>query len=104
MSVPARPTIADPYPDARDAYPIVAAGGTPAVGLTAEAEPEPRLPGDHPPWARDIVSLSQRARDLFARLRPIALRIFFAWEHRVRSIFIGGRRLEIDSAGCYRAD
>jgi hypothetical protein len=82
----------------------VAAASTQPVQFDPEAEPEPRLPADHPAWARDVVSISQRARELFARLRPIAIRIFSAWEHRVRSIFVAVRRLSIDASGCYRAD
>ena len=75
-----------------------------AIAIDPEADIEPRLPSDHPAWARDVISLSQRARELFARLRPIAIRIYTAWEHRVRSIFVAGARLSIDIAGCYRLD
>jgi hypothetical protein len=95
---------AAPRADASDARPIVAASSPPPIQLDPEAEPESRLPSDHPPWARDVVSISQRARELFTRLRPVVVRIFSAWEHRVRSIFVAGRRLSIDASGCYRAD
>jgi hypothetical protein len=82
----------------------LATSGPPPVVLDPEAEPEYRLPNDHPAWARDVVSLSQRARALFTHLRPIVVKIFAAWEHRVRSIVVGGRTLSIDAGGCYRAD
>jgi len=75
-----------------------------AIAFDPDLDAEPRLPGDHPAWARDVVSLSQRAREMFARLRPVAVRIYTAWEHRVRSIFVAGRRLSVDQAGCYRVD
>ena len=75
------------------------------IGLPdLDAEPDYRLPSDHPAWARDVVSLSQRARALLANVRPIVLKVFSAWEHRVRSIVVGGRTLSVDLAGCYRAD
>ena len=90
--------------DVEDVRPIAAAASASPMQLDPEAEPQSRLPADHPAWARDVVSISQRARELFARLRPIAIRIFSAWEHRVRSIFVAGRRLSIDASGCYRAD
>ncbi len=82
----------------------LATTGPPPVALDPESEPECRLPNDHPAWARDVVSLSQRARALFATLRPIVLKVFTAWEHRVRSIMVGGRTLSIDAGGCYRVD
>jgi len=89
---------------AEDARPLGAAEPALPVQLDPEAEPDSRLPADHPAWARDVVSISQRARDLFARLRPVAIRIFSAWEHRVRSMFVAGRRVSIDASGSYRAD
>jgi len=77
---------------------------TVAIAFDPELDPEARLPGDHPAWARDVVSLSQRVRETFARLRPAVVRIYTAWEHRVRSILVGGHRLSVDLAGCYRLD
>lgn len=82
----------------------LATTGPPPVALDPDAEPQYRLPNDHPAWARDVVSLSQRARALFAQLRPIVVKVFAAWEHRVRSIVVGGRTLSVDAGGCYRAD
>lgn len=60
------------------------------------------LPGDHPAWMKDTLSISQRARALLAKLRPVALRVVTYWEHSVRSIICAGRRLSIDQSGSYR--
>jgi len=84
--------------------PALPPGAPVPVALDPEIEPESRLPVDHPAWARDVVSLSLRAREMFGRLRPVVVRIYTAWEHRVRSILVAGRRLSIDLAGCYRLD
>ncbi len=84
--------------------PALPPGAPVPVALDPEIEPESRLPSDHPAWARDVVSLSLRARELFARLRPVVVRIFTAWEHRVRSILVGGCRLSVDLSGCYRLE
>jgi hypothetical protein len=62
------------------------------------------LPNDHPPWPRDTVSLSQRARALFATLRPIAIRVVTFWEQRVRAIVVAGQTLTVDASGSYRLD
>jgi hypothetical protein len=62
------------------------------------------LPRDHPKWARDAVTLSQRAREIVARLRPVAVRILTFWDHRVRSAWIGGSRISIDPSGSYRVE
>lgn len=62
------------------------------------------LPRDHPKWARDAVTVSQRAREIIARLRPVVVKILTFWDHRVRSAFIGGSRVSIDPSGSYRAE
>jgi hypothetical protein len=59
------------------------------------------LPRDHPKWHADALSVSQRARELIARLRPVAVRVFTFWDHRVRSVTIGSARLQVDAAGSY---
>ncbi len=64
----------------------------------------PALPGDHPAWMRDAVSMSQRARALLAALRPVVLHVIGAWEHRVRSIVVGGRSMKVDASGSYRLE
>jgi hypothetical protein len=62
------------------------------------------LPGDHPPWMKDTLSLSQRARTLIAKLRPVVVRVIACFDHHVRSIVVGNGRLSIDSSGSYRLD
>ena len=64
----------------------------------------PALPSDHPAWLKDAVSLSQRARALVAKLKPAVIHVAAAWEHRVRTILIGGRALTVDASGSYRMD
>ena len=62
------------------------------------------LPRDHPKWAHDAVTVSQRAREIIARLRPVVVKILSFWYHRVRSAFVGTRRVSIDPSGSYRAE
>ncbi len=62
------------------------------------------LPHDHPPWVRDALTVSQRAKELIARLRPVVLRVLTFWDHRIRSIAIAGRRVGVDASGSYRVD
>ncbi|MBC5800096.1 MAG: hypothetical protein GIX03_06390 [Candidatus Eremiobacteraeota bacterium] len=62
------------------------------------------LPGDHPAWMKDTLSISQRARALLTKLRPVVLRVVTYWEHKARSIVCAGRRLSIDQSGSYRLD
>jgi hypothetical protein len=70
----------------------------------ADVDPELHgtLPRDHPRWQRDILSVSARARAVVAALRPAAVRVLTFWDHVVRSVHVGSRRLEIDPSGCYR--
>jgi hypothetical protein len=60
------------------------------------------LPQDHPRWVKDAVAVSQRARELIAKLRPIVLHVLSFWDHRVRSIMVGNRCVAVDPSGCYR--
>ena len=60
------------------------------------------LPRDHPAWQRDILSVSARARAVVAALRPVVVRVLTFWDHVMRSVSVGSRRLEIDPSGCYR--
>ena len=62
------------------------------------------LPNEHPRWVKDSLAVSQRARALVARLRPIAMRILTFWDHRVRSAFVGGLHVRIDPSGSYRVE
>jgi hypothetical protein len=67
----------------------------------AEFDSGTQLPRDHPKWVRDTLTVSQRARDLIARLRPIALAVLSFWDHRSRSAVVAGSRLCIDASGSY---
>jgi len=74
------------------------------VTAVGESEADSLLPRDHPKWARDAVTLSQRAREAIAKLRPVIVKVLTFWDHRVRSAFIGGARVCIDPSGSYRVD
>lgn len=75
------------------------------VAAIPEAELEtPLLPHDHPKWVKDTLTVSQRARELIGRLRPVAVRILTFWDHRIRSILIGSSHVSVDPSGCYRSD
>lgn len=62
------------------------------------------LPREHPAWVRDTLSVSQRARALFAQLRPIAIRVLTFWDHAVRSMRIGISKISVDASGSYRVE
>jgi hypothetical protein len=75
------------------------------VAAVPEAELETALlPQDHPRWVKDAIAVSQRAREIFAKLRPVALQVLCFWDHRIRSIVVADRRVAVDASGCYRAD
>ncbi|MBV9232988.1 MAG: hypothetical protein JO030_03005 [Candidatus Eremiobacteraeota bacterium] len=75
------------------------------VATVPEAELETALlPQDHPRWVKDAVAVSQRARELIAKLRPIVIRVLSFWDHQIRSIVVGDRRVSVDVSGCYHAD
>ena len=85
-----------------------AALATAPLAVTAahvpDADPDlhATLPRDHPAWQRDVLSVSARARAVIAALRPMAVCVLTFWDHVVRSISVGGRRIEVDPSGCYR--
>jgi hypothetical protein len=60
------------------------------------------LPRDHPVWQRDILSVSARARAVVAALRPVVVRVLTFWDHVLRGVAVGSRRVEVDPSGCYR--
>lgn len=75
------------------------------VPAIAQSEAETSLlPRDHPKWARDAVTVSHRAREIIARLRPVAIAILTFWDHRIRSVLIGGSRVSVDPSGSYRIE
>ena len=75
------------------------------VPAVADAELETGLPpNDQPRWVRDAVAVSQRARELVAKLRPVAVHVLSFWDHRIRAVVVGGRYVRVDASGSYRAD
>ncbi len=62
----------------------------------------PALPGDHPAWQRDVLSISGRARAVIAALRPLVVKVLHFWDHRLGGITLGARTLGVDASGCYR--
>lgn len=80
------------------------ASPTLSVGLDPEVDFGNNLPNDHPAWARDVLSLSQRFRAMLAEIKPAVIRVLTFWDHQVRSIHVGGRRLAVDASGSYRLE
>jgi len=75
----------------------------PVVAAIPDGELETALlPHDHPRWVKDAVAVSQRAREIIAKLRPVVIAVLSFWDHRIRSITIGDRRVDVDVSGCYR--
>ncbi len=62
------------------------------------------LPRDHPQWVKDSLSVSHRAHELLARLKPVIVHILTFWDHRVRSVFVGNSRVSVDPSGSYRIE
>ena len=90
------------HADAPGLQPVSSDAAVPAVG---EGSFEGTLlPRDHPKWNKDALTVSQRARDLIARLRPVVVKALTFWDHRIRSTVIGGRRVAVDPSGSYRAE
>ena len=73
-----------------------------AVAAVDGADLPATLPRDHPAWQRDVLSVSARARLVLAQLRPAVVRVLTFWDHVVRSVGVGSRRVEVDPSGCYR--
>jgi hypothetical protein len=77
----------------------------PVVPAVAQADLETTgLPHDHPRWVRDAIAVSQRARELLAKLKPVVVAVVSLWDHRLRCIVVGDRRVRIDPSGSYRVD
>ena len=62
----------------------------------------PPLPQEHPRWVKDAAAISQRARRLLEKLRPIAIAVMTFWDHGMRTLRFGDRTLSIDASGSYR--
>lgn len=80
-------------------------GATAPFALAPDDELEtPVLPREHPRWVKDALAVSQRARKLFAQLRPAAIKVMTFWDHQTtRAVTIAGQRLCVDSSGSYYA-
>ena len=92
-------------PNAALALQVGASRSQAVVPVVTEAELETALlPNDQPRWVKDAVAVSQRARDLIAKLRPAAVHVLSFWDHRIRAIVVGERRVAVDASGCYRID
>lgn len=91
--------LADPAPGN-----ALATGAVPPPAFDPDLEPGYRLPPEHPPWPRDAVSISARARTLLRELRPALIAMVSVWQHKVRAIVVGGRRVAVDATGSYRVD
>lgn len=90
------------YEPLANAY-IAAAGAAPVAPLLPDDELEtPPLPREHPKWVKDALLVSHRARQLLERVKPVAVRVLTFWDHAVRGISIGNRRLTVDPSGSYR--
>jgi len=63
-----------------------------------------RLPREHPRWVKDALAISQRARVLLTRLKPLAVRVLTFWDHHVRGLRVGNRSLSVDGSGSYRLE
>lgn len=60
------------------------------------------LPGDHPAWQRDVLSISARARAIIGAIRPLVVNVLTFWDHRLADITLGARTFGVDASGCYR--
>ena len=81
-----------------------AAASEPIVAGASRPENDAaELPNDHPRWVKDAVAVSRAAREIVARLRPLALAVFSVWDHRFRSVVVAGRCVVVDASGSYRS-
>lgn len=87
---------------ALEPQPLAPLAVAPARVADVDAELHATLPRDHPAWQRDVLSVSARARAIIAALRPVVVRVLTFWDHVVRSVNVGARRVEVDPSGCYR--
>jgi hypothetical protein len=91
-------------PSAAVALQVGASRSEAVVPVVAEAELDTALlPHDQPRWVKDAVAVSQRAREIIGKLAPVAFAVLSFWDHRVRTILVGDRRVHVDASGSYRA-
>jgi hypothetical protein len=69
-----------------------------------DAAPEIALPRDHPRWARDRFTVSAATKALVDRIKPLALRVFGFWDHRVHRLTLDDATIGVDACGSYRRD
>jgi hypothetical protein len=69
-----------------------------------DAAPEIGLPREHPRWARDRFTVSAATKALIDRLKPLALRVFGFWDHRVHSLALDEATIGIDACGSYHRE
>ena len=62
------------------------------------------LPRDHPKWARDRFTVSQATKALIDRIKPVAIKVFGFWDHRVHRLAVESGTIEIDMSGSYRCE
>jgi hypothetical protein len=91
---------------AQDAPPAAAlpAEQIPPLAFDLELDNAHRLPPDHPPWPRDVVSLSQRARALLVRIKPAVFDAIARHRLFAGHFVVADRRVAVDASGCYRVD
>jgi len=80
-------------------------GGAQAAPIGIDDEDDfarPTTLREVPPWPRDIIGLSQRARRVLDSLRFSTVVVIGYFDHVRRAISIGDRTLTVDAAGCYR--
>jgi len=77
----------------------------PVVPAVAESDAHAGvLSHDRPRWPPDAIAISKAARELVSRLRPVVIAVKSFWDHRLRCIAIGGRRVSVDVSGSYRLE
>jgi hypothetical protein len=98
---------------------LVRRGGPPGALPTQEAAAAPALAGDvheleaaaeialpreHPRWLRDRFTVSAATKAIVDRLRPLAVRVFGFWDHRVHRVTLDDAVIGIDACGSYRCE
>lgn len=95
----------DPDTNPVSYQPVTIAGSRTILPLVPDDELEtPPLPREHPKWIKDALAVSQRARQIIGRLKPVMVRVLTFWDHHARGIAVGGRELSVDISGSYRLE
>lgn len=85
------------------------AGSAEAAALSAEvgeldASGAIVLPRDHPKWMRDRFTITAATKAWLGRIKPIVIRVFSFWDHRVHRLTTEDGTIEVDVSGSYRCD